>query len=49
MMTWITANWEWVLLGIYTLEKIVKLTPTSKDDVLFDMILSPLFDKFRSK
>ena len=32
-----------------SLEKIVKLTPTSKDDVLFDMILSPLFDKFRSK
>jgi hypothetical protein len=25
--TWIAANWEWILLGFYTIEKIVKLSP----------------------
>ena len=29
-MGWITANWEWILLGFYTLEKIVKLSPSKK-------------------
>jgi len=46
-MTWIIANWEWVLLGMYVLEKVVKLSPTKKDDVIFDMILKPIIDKVR--
>ena len=45
MMGFIASNWEWVLLGFYAIEKVVKLTPTDKDDVLFDMVLKPLFDK----
>ena len=49
MMTWLTANWEWVLLGFYIVEKVVKLTPTTKDDVLFDMVLEPLFNAIRVK
>ena len=36
MMSFITANWEWVLLGLYVLEKAVKLSPSKKDDVVFD-------------
>ena len=43
-MTWIIANWEWVLLGMYVLEKVVKLSPTKKDDVIFDMVLKPLWN-----
>ena len=36
MMDVLMANWEWIMLGFYTLEKIVKLSPSKKDDILFD-------------
>ena len=49
MMLWLTSNWEWVLLSMYVLEKIVKLSPTTKDDVIFDMILKPIFEKIKGK
>ena len=42
---WLLANWEWVMLGFYTIEKIVKLSPSKKDDILFDTIIKPIFDK----
>ena len=32
-MEWVLANWEWIMLGFYTLEKIVKLSPSKKDDI----------------
>lgn len=48
-MGWITANWEWVLLAMYVLEKAVKLSPSKKDDVIFDMILKPIIDKVKGK
>jgi len=43
--TWIMANWEWVMLGFYTIEKIVKLSPTKQDDIIFDTVLKPIWDK----
>ena len=46
MSEWIAANWEYVLVVIYALEKIVKMTPTKYDDIVFDMILKPIKDKF---
>ena len=49
MSEWLTANWEWVLVGFYTLEKIVKLSPSKKDDVLFDSIIKPMFSMFTGK
>ena len=49
MMLWLTANCQWVLLGMYVLEKIVKLSPTTKDDVIFDMVLKPIFEKIKGK
>ena len=49
MMSFITANWEWVLLALYVLEKAVKLSPSKKDDVIFDMILKPVIDKLKCK
>lgn len=49
MMSFITANWEWVLLALYVLEKAVKLSPSKKDDVIFDMILKPIIDKVKGK
>ena len=46
MSEWIAANWEYILIGIYVIEKIVKITPTKYDDILFDMILKPIKEKF---
>ena len=49
MMEFITSNWEWCLLGLYVLEKGIKLSPSKKDDLLWDMILKPITDKIRGK
>ena len=45
LTAWVLANWEWIKLGFYTLEKVVKLTPTDKDDIIFDMVIKPVWDK----
>lgn len=47
-MEWISANWQWVLLAFYVLEKIVKESKAEWDDILVDgikSILSKLFKK----
>ena len=37
-MEWIVANWEWVLLGFMVCEKLVKMSPSDKDDILLDVV-----------
>lgn len=49
MSEWLANNWEWVLVGFYTIEKIVKLSPSKKDDIIFDSILKPIFNMFSGK
>ena len=49
MVEWLTANWEWVLLAFYVLEKVVKLSPSKKDDIIIDGIIKPIFDMFKTK
>ena len=46
-MQMLLANWEWVLLALYVVEKAIKLSPSKKDDVIFDMILKPIVDKLK--
>ena len=46
-MEFVIQNWEWFVLGFMVLEKIVKATPTKKDDIIFDMIITPIFNKFK--
>ena len=41
-MEWISGNWEYVLVAFYVAEKIVKLTPTTKDDILLDIVADTL-------
>ena len=48
-MDFLTSNWEYVLLAMYVLEKAVKLSPSKKDDILFDSIIKPLFSAFSKK
>ena len=48
-MGFLTGNWEWIMLALYVIEKVVKLSPSKKDDVIFDMVLKPIFDKVKGK
>ena len=41
-MEWMQMNWEWVLLGFMILEKIVKMSPSDKDDILLDVVFNGL-------
>jgi len=34
----LAENWEYVLIVFCVAEKIVKLTPSTKDDILFDVV-----------
>tara|TARA_R100001594_G_scaffold133206_1_gene173800 strand:- start:1907 stop:2056 length:150 start_codon:yes stop_codon:yes gene_type:complete len=49
MFELISSNWEWFLLALYVLEKGIKLSPSKKDDLVWDMVLKPLSDKLRGK
>ena len=41
-MEWLSANWEWVLLGFMVLEKVVKMSPSDKDAILLDVVVQGL-------
>ena len=47
MMSFLTSNWEWVLLALYVVEKAVKLSPSKKDEVVWDMVIKPVVNKIR--
>ena len=49
MLQALWSNWEYVLLVMFVVEKIVKLSPSKKDDVIFDMILNPIFNAIKGK
>jgi len=42
MVEWLSINWGWVLLAFMVLEKIVKLSPSDKDDIILDVIWNGL-------
>ena len=49
MFSFLTSNWEWFLLGLYVVEKAIKLSPSKKDDLVWDMVLKPIVDKIKGK
>ena len=49
MMEFMTSNWELCLLGLYVLEKAILLSPSKKDDMVWNMVLKPLVDKLKGK
>ena len=49
MMSFLTTNWEWILLGLYVVEKAIKLSPSKKDDLVWDMVLKPIVEKIKGK
>ena len=48
-MGFITNNWEWVLLALYVIEKAIKLSPSKKDDLIWDMMIKPIIEKVKGK
>ena len=48
-MEFIMNNWEHVLLALYVFEKIVKIIHTKIYDVIFDMVLGPVFNAIKGK
>ena len=49
MLSLLTDNWEWFLLALYVLEKGIKLSPSKKDDLVWDMVLKPIVEKIKGK
>ena len=49
MFSFLTSNWEWVLLALYVIEKAIKLSPSKKDDLVWDMVLKPIVEKIKGK
>ena len=49
MFSFLTGNWEWCLLALYVIEKAIKLSPSIKDDLVWDMVLKPIVDKVKGK
>ena len=49
MLSMLTSNWEWFLLALYVIEKGIKLSPSKKDDLVWDMVLKPIVDKIKGK
>ena len=49
MLAFITSNWEWFLLGLYVLEKGIKLSPAKKDDFILDMVLKTIVSNIKGK
>ena len=49
MLETITSNWEYFLLALYVLEKAIKLSPSKKDDLVWDMVIKPIVEKIKGK
>lgn len=41
-MEWLATNWQYVMVGIFVCEKVVKLTPWPYDDIVLDIVLGAL-------
>jgi len=42
MEQYLADNWQYILVAFYILEKIVKLSPSKKDDILVDVLFGAL-------
>ena len=42
-MLWISANWEYMLIGILCIDKIVALSPTKWDDLIWTSVKKAIY------
>jgi hypothetical protein len=38
IINFINANWQWMLLGFFIAEKLVKMSPSKNDDIMLDVV-----------
>jgi len=48
-MDWMLSNWEWVIIAIMVVDKIVAMTPTKHDDMIWTAIKAGLKKMFPGK
>lgn len=50
MPQWIVDNWFVISLAVLVgVEKIIRLSPTKKDDIILDMIILPIVNKLKGE
>ena len=52
MIQTMIENWDYILLGLYITEKIVLITPTKHDDIVFAVIkksFAAIFETFKNR
>ena len=42
-MEWVAANWEYMLIGILCIDKLVELSPTEWDDLIWTSIKKAIY------
>ena len=42
-MEWVAANWEYMLIGILCIDKLVALSPTEWDDLFWTSIKKAIY------
>ena len=42
-MLWISANWEYMLIGILCIDKLVALSPTKWDDLIWTSVKKAIY------
>ena len=42
-MDWITANWEYMLIAILCIDKVVALSPTKWDDLIWTSVKKAIY------
>ena len=42
-MDWIASNWEYMLIGILCIDKVVALSPTKWDDLIWTSIKKAIY------
>ena len=46
---WVMDNLQWILGAFIIINTIVRATPWKQDDIIFDMILKPIWDVLKGK
>ena len=47
-MEFMQNNWQIVVIVFFIIEKIIRISPTKSDDIIFDMILKPIIGYLKS-
>ena len=43
MIEFLSENWQYILVGFYVAEKIVKMTHTKYDDIILEVVMGAIY------